>query len=81
MDTSVFYVYKGNPVTIVRVEGETIRIRYIDRMYDDREDEVAETELVPLTDKLAAKYIRHIGEVIGECNMRIHAFNECLRYM
>jgi hypothetical protein len=80
MDTSVFYIYKGNPVAIVDI-NELVKIRHINRLYEDQIEEVDAKELKMLTHELAQKHIDHINNLIGECNMRIHAFNECLSYM
>jgi hypothetical protein len=90
MDLSRFYLYDGrHPVVVNKLLcGTLAEVRFIEDQTTDDGDvlpekvEVVEiAKLEVLTRDLAEESIRRVNRVVGMCNMRIHAFNECLRYL
>ena len=94
MKTDCFYVFQNKPVAIVEMLPDNggrkmAKIRHIQRKAD-RHGNISDTEemedvfcdcLIELTHKVADDLIKKYYRTIGECNMRIHALNECLSYM
>jgi hypothetical protein len=86
IDTGCFYVFENRPVAIKEIlhpvsDRLMVRIRHIQRTLKDKQEDVFFDCLQILTPELAEEIIEKYNRTIGECNVRIHAFNECLRYM
>ncbi len=83
--TDCFYLFDGRPVTIEKIlpfDGRRrVEIKHVQRTLKGKHEEVDFDCLEELTDKLANETIAKYNRTIRECNVRIHAFNECLRYM
>lgn len=86
-----FHLYDGqHPVAVEDlVMGNQARIRYIERIVgpdgdiadEDRIEIVPVEKLEPLTRDLANLCLKSLDKIIRKCNIRKHAFNECLEYM
>lgn len=86
-----FHLYDGqHPVAVEEpIMGGNVRIRYIEREVgpdgdisdEDRMEIVPAEKLEPLTPALAKLCLNSLDKIVRKCNIRKHAFNECLRYM
>lgn len=86
MNLGCFYVFENQAVSIKEMLGDVagrqmVRIRHITRTKNEAEEDVFADCLQELTPNLAKTIIKKYNKKIGECNVRIHAFEECLRYM
>lgn len=89
METGCFYIFENQAVSIKEVlKKGLVRIQHITRNYNEdgnqipsKEEDVYFDKLTKMTRKLAKEMIKKYNRRIGECNTRIHAFEECLNYM
>lgn len=77
-----FGIYNNiHVVAIEEINGSNASIRYIQRNLHDKKEVVALNLLTPFTHETAKELRNKYNKYIGESNMRIHAIDECLRYM
>ncbi len=81
VEAGKFAFYKDKPVAVESIDGSMAVIRWIERTRDRKARvTVPLADLVKFT-KAAAKDVRKkCNQLIGQCNVRIHAIDECLNY-
>lgn len=82
MKTDCFYVYDDQAVAVREVIPDgTVRIEFIQRTKPVKHAIVLQSALEEMTPQVIQRLRLKYNRMITQCNLRLHAIQECERYM